>query len=423
MIIDKVNITVKAGDGGSGRVSFHREKYVARGGPDGGDGGRGGSIVFYVDENLNSLIHFKYKRKFVAGNGENGKTGNMYGASADDLRIAVPAGTVIKDAATGKVVKDMSSAGDFVCARGGKGGFGNRRYATPSRQAPNFAKAGMPGEGRELTLELKMMADVGLIGYPNVGKTSILQAVSAARPKIANYHFTTLSPNLGVVTVDDDMSFVMADIPGLIEGAAAGAGLGHEFLRHIERCRLLVHVIDASGEEGRDPRAGFEAINAELAAYSGELAGRRQIAALNKCDLLPEGYDKSEIESYFRERDIGCVWISAMTGEGMGELVEKIVRLIPTLPPVRIYESEVDEEPEEGRGRNEVTITVRDNIWFVEGEWLARMMRSVNFYDRESLQYFQRVLRRSGVTDRLEAEGIKDGDTVSIYDMEFEYFK
>jgi len=286
MFLDKAEIYVKAGNGGNGIVSFHREKYVAQGGPDGGDGGKGGDIIFKIDEGKNTLLEFKRRRKFAAPNGQDGKSSKMYGKSAENIYISVPPGTLIRDADTGRIIKDMTECGDFIAAKGGKGGWGNRHFATASRQTPNFAKNGLPGEEKKLILELKMLAEVGLIGYPNVGKSSILNIVSMARPKIANYHFTTLSPNLGVVSVDDDFAFVMADIPGLIEGASDGLGLGHDFLRHIERCRLLVHVVDISGSEGRDPIEDIETINRELAKYSEELIDRPQIIAANKIDLL-----------------------------------------------------------------------------------------------------------------------------------------
>ncbi|MCL2772894.1 MAG: GTPase ObgE [Oscillospiraceae bacterium] len=422
MFLDKVEIYIKAGNGGNGRVSFHREKYVAKGGPDGGDGGKGGDIVFRIDEGKNTLFDFKHRRRFIAGNGEDGKTSKMYGKSADDVYITVPPGTLVRDDETGRIIKDMSECEDFIAAKGGKGGWGNRHFATASRQTPNFAKNGLPGEEKKVILELKMLADVGLIGYPNVGKSSILNIVSMARPKIANYHFTTLTPNLGVVTVDDNFSFVMADIPGLIEGASDGLGLGHEFLRHIERCRLLVHVIDISSSEGRDPIDDIDNINRELAKHSEDLIDRPQIIAANKTDLLDDGADFSEFESYAKNLDCDVVYISAVTGKGIDKLIEKIVEIYPTLPPMKIYESEIiGDEPEISRDSHDITITVEDGVYIVEGEWLFKVVNSVNFDDRESMMYLQRVLNKSGVIEKLRAAGINEGDTVNIYDAEFDF--
>ena len=429
MFLDKAEIYIRAGNGGNGKVSFHREKYVSHGGPDGGDGGKGGDVIFKIDEGKNTLLDFKYRRKFIAESGDNGKAGKMFGKSADDIYISVPPGTLIRDAQTGKIIKDMSGCGEFTAARGGKGGWGNRHFATASRQAPNFAKNGLPGEEKNLLLELKMLADVGLIGYPNVGKSSVLNVVSMARPKIANYHFTTLSPNLGVVSVDTDFGFVMADKPGLIEGASEGHGLGHDFLRHIERCRLLVHVVDISAAEGRDPIDDIDSINAELAAYSPELIDRPQIIAANKIDLLESETDFTEfteLEKY--AENLGCevVYISAATGKGIDKLIEKIVKIYPDLPPLKIYESEVDEESdgeeaENVRGSREINIIKEKGIYIVEGEWLFKVVNSVNFEDRESTMYFQRVLNRSGVIDKLREAGASDGDTVSIYETEFDF--
>ncbi|MCL2095493.1 MAG: GTPase ObgE [Oscillospiraceae bacterium] len=428
MFLDKVEIYIKAGNGGNGCVSFHREKYVARGGPDGGDGGRGGSVVFKIDKGKNTLLDFKHRRRFTAENGGDGKSSKMYGKSAGNIYISVPPGTLIRDAGTNKIIKDMSNCEDFTIAKGGKGGWGNARFATPSRQAPNFAKNGLPGEERKIILELKMLADVGLIGYPNVGKSSILNIVSMARPKIANYHFTTLSPNLGVVCVDDGFGFVMADIPGLIEGASDGLGLGHDFLRHIERCRLLVHVVDISSGEGRDPIDDIDNINHELAKFSEELIDRPQIIAANKIDLLEDSRDFDnfkEFEEYAKTLGCDVVYISAATGQGTDKLIEKIVGLYPSLPPLKIYGSEISEtepEPEtSGGGSHDVTITVNKGVYEVEGEWLYKVVNSVNFGDRESVLYFQRVLNKSGVIEKLRKSGINEGGTVSIYGVEFDF--
>ncbi|MCL2100022.1 MAG: GTPase ObgE [Oscillospiraceae bacterium] len=434
MFLDKAEIYIKAGNGGNGRVSFHREKYVPKGGPDGGDGGRGGDVVFKIDEGKNTLTDFKYRRSFTAENGEDGKTSKMFGKSAEHIYISVPPGTLIKDAASGRIIKDMSGCGEFVAAKGGKGGWGNRHFATPSRQAPNFAKNGLPGEEKKIILELKMLADVGLIGYPNVGKSSVLSIVSMARPKIANYHFTTLSPNLGVVNVDDDFGFVMADIPGLIEGASEGLGLGHDFLRHVERCRLLVHIVDISASEGREPAEDIENINRELAKFSPELTDRPQIIAANKIDLIDSidlnnsndaGAQTSEFKDFeeYAER-LGCevVYISAATGFGIDKLIEKIVEIYPALPPMKIYESEIiEEEAETGRDNREINITKEKDTYTVSGEWLFKVVNSVNFADRESVMYFQRVLNRAGVIDKLREAGAADGDTVNIYEVEFDF--
>ena len=425
MFLDKVDIYVKGGNGGNGCVSFHREKYVSKGGPDGGDGGRGGNVIFKIDEGKNTLLDFKHRRRFIAENGEDGKTGKMYGKSASDIYISVPPGTLIKDTESGKIIKDMSNCGEFIIAKSGKGGWGNRRFATSTRQAPNFAKNGLPGEEKNITLELKMLADVGLIGYPNVGKSSILNIVSMAKPKIANYHFTTLSPNLGVVAVDRDFSFVMADIPGLIEGASDGIGLGHDFLRHIERCRLLIHVVDISSSEYRNPIDDLENINRELAKYSEELIDRPQIIAANKIDLIEsEDNDFKEFEEY--AKNLGCevVYISAATGKNIDRLLEKIVKIYPSLPPLKIYESETFEQDyiiETDNKTHEVDIRKNKNIYYVEGEWLFKVINSVNFDDRESVMYFQRVLNKSGVIDKLRQVGIKEGETVNIYDLEFDF--
>ena len=436
MFLDKVEIYIKAGNGGNGRVSFHREKYVPQGGPDGGDGGKGGDIIFKIDEGKNTLLDFKYRRKFVAENGENGKAGKMFGKSAENIYISVPPGTLIRDAKTGRIIKDMSDCGEFTAARGGKGGWGNRHFATASRQAPNFAKNGLPGEEQKLVLELKMLADVGLIGYPNVGKSSILNIVSMARPKIANYHFTTLSPNLGVVSVDRDFGFVMADIPGLIEGASDGLGLGHDFLRHIERCRLLVHVVDIAASEGRDPINDIDNINHELGQYSPELIDRPQIIAANKIDLLEQGADfvgdavpsVPEFEEYAESLGCEVIYISAATGAGIDKLIEQIVKMYPELPPLKIYESEIiEEEAEVSNDKREINITKEKGVYIVEGEWLFKVVNSVNFDDRESVMYFQRVLNRSAgrsggsVIDKLREAGVKEGDTVSIYEVEFDF--
>lgn len=424
MFIDKIQIYVKAGDGGNGAISFRREKYVAKGGPDGGDGGHGGNIVFRIDEGSNTLLAFRYKRKFIAGNGGNGKGAKFHGATADDLVIMVPRGTLIKDANTGRIIKDLSDDNDFICCKGGRGGWGNKHFATPTRQVPNFAKNGTKGEEKEIILELKMLADVGIIGYPSVGKSSILARISSAKPKIADYHFTTLSPNLGVVSTGGESGFVAADIPGLIEGAADGAGLGHAFLRHIDRCRLLWHVVDISCFEGRDPIEDIIKINTELEKYSPELATRKQIVVANKTDALdPELVDVKAFESYVSNNGWELLYVSAATGEGLDKLIQRSSELLSELPPMIIYDAEYEPEDAYVGGGKETTITYEDGVYIVEGDWLFNLMGQINFSDNESLNYFQRILYRSGIFEELEKHGCKDGDTVSIYDFEFDFVK
>ena len=424
MFIDKIQIYVKAGDGGNGAISFRREKYVAKGGPDGGDGGRGGNIVFRIDEGSNTLLAFRYKRKFIAGNGGNGKGAKFHGATAEDLVIMVPRGTLIKDANTGRIIKDLSDDNDFICCKGGRGGWGNKHFATPTRQVPNFAKNGTKGEEKEIILELKMLADVGIIGYPSVGKSSILARISSAKPKIADYHFTTLSPNLGVVSTGGESGFVAADIPGLIEGAADGAGLGHAFLRHIDRCRLLWHVVDISCFEGRDPIEDIIKINTELEKYSPELATRKQIVVANKTDALdPELVDIKAFESYVAQNGWELLYVSAATGEGLDKLIQRSAELLAELPPMIIYDAEYEPEDAYVGGGKDTTITYEDGVYIVEGDWLFNLMGQINFSDNESLNYFQRILYRSGIFAELEKRGCKDGDTVSIYDFEFDFVK
>ena len=424
MFIDKIQIYIKAGDGGNGAISFRREKYVAQGGPDGGDGGHGGNIVFRIDEGSNTLLAFRYKRKFIAGNGGNGKGAKFHGATADDLVILVPRGTLIKDAQTGRIIKDMSDDEDFICCKGGRGGWGNKHFATPTRQVPNFAKNGTKGEEKEVILELKMLADVGIIGYPSVGKSSILARISAAKPKIADYHFTTLSPNLGVVSTGGESGFIAADIPGLIEGAADGAGLGHAFLRHIDRCRLLWHVVDISCFEGRDPVEDIIKINTELERYSPALAMREQIIVANKVDALDEELvDVKAFEEYVEENGWKLMYVSAATGEGLPELIKYSAEVLRELPPMTIYEAEYEPEDAYVGGGKETTIRRENGMFIVEGDWLFNLMGQINFSDYESLNYFQRILYRSGVFEELEKHGCVDGDTVSIYDFEFDFVK
>ena len=420
--VDKARITVHAGKGGDGAVAFHREKYVAAGGPDGGDGGRGGNVVFTVDENMSTLMDFRYKRKYVAGNGANGMGKRCYGKDGDTLYIKVPRGTIVRDTETGAIMHDMSDGEDWIAAKGGRGGWGNMHFATPTRQVPRFAKPGLPGESHDITLELKLLADVGLVGFPNVGKSTLLSVLSKAHPKIANYHFTTLFPNLGVVYVDEGVSFVMADIPGIIEGASEGAGLGHDFLRHIDRCRLLVHLVDVSGSEGRDPVEDFEAINAELREYSPELAERPQIVVGNKCDLLGDERENIEkLRAHVEARGYAFFELSAAAHTGTRELVQECARRLKELPPILRFEADyVPPEPKVDTS-GELTIEHFDDMWLVEGPWLQRLVATVNFSDYESRMYFDRILREAGVFKRMEEMGVRDGDTVSMYDLMFEY--
>ncbi len=426
MFVDQVKIYVKAGDGGNGAVSFRREKYVAAGGPDGGDGGHGGNIVFRVDEGCNTLLAFRYKHKFIAERGGDGKGSKFHGATAEDLVILVPPGTLIKDAESGRIIHDMSedNGADYLCCKGGRGGWGNRHFATPTRQVPLFAKNGTEGQEKELVLELKMLADVGLIGYPSVGKSSILARISAAKPKIADYHFTTLSPNLGVVRTGGESGFVAADIPGLIEGASEGAGLGHAFLRHIDRCRLLLHIVDISAFEGRDPVEDIKVINRELERYSPELATRPQIIVANKVDALDrELVDIPAFEKFVKKLGCELFYVSAVTGEGIDELIKRTAERLKELPPMKVYEREYDPEDAYVGGGKETTVRRENDTFYLEGEWLKNLMGQINFTDYESLNFFQKVLQRSGVFELLESKGCKDGDTVDVYGFEFDYVK
>ncbi len=421
MFIDKAAISIKAGKGGDGKVSFHREKFVASGGPDGGDGGKGGNIIFEVDENLATLADFNYKRKYTAQDGCKGEAGRRNGKKGGDLIIRVPRGTVIREVESGALMADMSSLQPFIAAKGGRGGWGNAHFATPTRQTPRFAKSGTPGEEWEVTLELKLMADVGLLGFPNVGKSTFISVVSEAKPIIADYHFTTITPVLGVVYLGEGRSFVMADIPGLIEGASEGIGLGHEFLRHVERCRMLVHILDAAGSEGRDPIDDFEKINAELKNFNPELAERPQIVAANKIDLAsPEQLER--LKDYITGKGYAFYTMCAPISEGTKELVNAIASMLRILPPIKRFDSEeIPVELFEKKKENGFTVTENDGVYFVEADWLLKILQKTDLDDYESLQYFQRVLVSSGIIDALAEKGIKEGDTVSIYDLEFDY--
>ena len=425
MFVDIVKISIKAGDGGNGAVSFHREKYVNAGGPDGGNGGKGGDIVFQAKDNLSTLIDFRYKKKYIAKNGDNGSSRRSTGKSAPDTVIYVPRGTIIKDTNTGRILADISGDEPVIVAKGGKGGKGNMNFATPTRQIPRFAKPGYPGESFDVTLELKLLADVGLVGFPNVGKSSLISVVSAAKPEIANYHFTTITPVLGVVKYEEK-SFVMADIPGLIEGASEGVGLGHAFLRHVERCRLIVHVVDVSEIEGRDSIDDFEKINAELRNFSEELAERPQIVAANKSDMATEEQIE-KLRKYVEDKGLQFFVISAATTVGTQELVDAIAAELENLPPVIRYEAQpltLEEIEQINEAKRSFTIEKADAHYFiVNAEWLAPILSTVNMEDYESLQYFQRVLRYSGIIDGLENAGVEEGDTVSIFDFEFDYMR
>lgn len=419
--VDKAIIKVRAGNGGDGAVSFHREKYVAAGGPDGGDGGRGGNVIFVPDDGMNTLSDFRYQRKYVAAHGGNGGAKRCSGRSGEDCIVRVPRGTLLFDNETGRLMADISGDEPFVAAKGGRGGWGNSHFATATRQVPRFSKPGIPGEEHEIRLELKLLADVGLVGFPNVGKSTLISVVSEAKPEIANYHFTTITPVLGVVRPMPGVSFVMADIPGVIEGASEGVGLGHEFLRHVERCRLLVHVVDVAGSEGRDPLADFDTINEELKRFDATLASRPMIVAGNKCDLATDE-QLAAFETAMQERGYTYFPIMAPIAHGTEELVRHCGQLLSTLPPIVRFESEPEALPDaESLGNRQVQVTQQEGIYFVEAPWLLQIMRGIHFDDPDGLHYFERVLRTTGVIDALEAAGIQEGDTVSIYDLEFEF--
>ena len=420
MFVDQVKITAKAGSGGNGAVSFHREKFVQNGGPDGGDGGNGGSVILVADGNMHTLLDFRFKSKYFAENGEDGSGGRCTGKRGEDLIVKVPVGTVVRGE-DGRVVADMFEDGQKrVLLHGGRGGWGNQHFATPTRQAPNFAKPGVKTQSFKFTLELKTIADVGLVGFPNVGKSTILSVVTRAQPKIANYHFTTLTPNLGIVR-RHGMDFVLADIPGLVEGAADGAGLGHDFLRHVERTRLLIHVLDMAGSEGRDPIEDFDTINAELQQYSEDLASRPQIVVANKTDLLADREQLDAFRAHVEALGYAFMEMSAATHQGTRELVRYIAAQLQELPPVIVYEPEYVKRPPEIDTSEPLDIQRDGDTWLVEGPWLQRLMGNINFSDYESRMYFDKMLRQSGLFDTLECMGIQDGHIVSMYNLEFEY--
>jgi GTP-binding protein len=424
MFVDIAKIYIKAGRGGDGIVSFRTEKYVAAGGPNGGNGGKGGDVIIKVDPELNTLMDFKYQKHYKAELGQKGGANNCTGKSGEDLIIKVPPGTIIKDEATGRVLGDAAKEGDaFVVAKGGRGGRGNSCFASATRQVPKFAELGEDGEQIEILLELKLIADVGLVGFPNVGKSTILSVMTSAKPKIANYHFTTLHPNLGVVRLDNGSSFVLADIPGIIEGAHEGVGLGHEFLRHVERTRVIIHVIDISGIEERDPLEDFNTINQELKQYKVKLADKVQVIACNKMDI-PSGQENlDKFKEEMKKKGLEVYPISAATGEGLKELFYKVDQLLKevsnTFEEVSILPEEINYIYDE-RGWN---IKRENEAYVIEGDAIKRIMRKVHFDDSESLQYFQRAIKKMGISDELEKMGIEEGDTVKIFDLEFEYVR
>ena len=419
--IDIATIWLHAGKGGDGAVSFHREKFVAAGGPDGGDGGRGGDIIFVADDHLSTLMDFRYKRKYTAPEGGKGGASLCHGKNAENLIIKVPLGTVIKDAESGLVIADLSDHTPVTIAKGGRGGYGNAHFATPTRQIPKFAKPGMPGEDLQVTLELKLIADVGLIGFPNVGKSTLISTISAAKPKIANYHFTTLVPTLGVVSVGEGASFVCADIPGLIEGASEGVGLGHDFLRHVERCRLLLHVVDVSGCEGRDPKEDFEQINHELEGFSADLATRPQIVLGNKCDIAtPEQVE--EFKQFVEAKGLTFVPISAATRQGVDALPALVYSRLKELPPVKVFEAEyVKPSLVDAPTRPFTVERTGAHEFTVDAPWLERILAGTNVEDYESLQYFQTQLGDSGILDELVRQNVEEDDTIKIGEYEFDY--
>lgn len=424
MFTDYAKIIIKSGDGGNGAVSFRREKYVAAGGPDGGDGGRGGSIYFIVDPDSNTLVDFRFKKKFKAENGKNGEGARRYGKSGEDLYVKVPIGTLIKDAETGKIIADLSHKGQKeLILPGGRGGKGNSHFATSTRQAPRFSQDGEKGIEKEVILELKLLADVGLIGFPNVGKSTFLSKTTSATPKIADYHFTTLEPNLGVVKNDYGESFVIADIPGIIEGASNGTGLGLQFLRHIERTRLLLHVIDVSGIEGRNPVDDFKTINEELKSYSEKLSKRKQIIVANKIDSMQDENLYNDLEKLAKENNMEIFKISAVTGEGISELLKRVSQVLKELPKEELYDEVEDKKvytlQEEQEG---YTIKKEDGIFVVDGPAVDRVMRRVNLEDNESMYYFQKCLDSLGINQKLKEAGVQEGDTVNICGWELEWY-
>ena len=424
MFIDKVSINVISGKGGDGAVSFHREKYVPNGGPDGGDGGKGGDIVLLSDPALNNLGEFRFRKKFKAGDGENGGPNNCSGKDAADLIIKVPIGTVVFNEQTGRLLFDFTEDGQtFIAAPGGRGGSGNQHFASSTRQAPKFAKPGDESQDLQIVLELKTIADIGLIGFPNVGKSTMLSVITNAKPKIANYHFTTLSPNLGIVKYKNAPEFVVADIPGLIEGASQGLGLGYEFLRHVERTRMLIHILDASGSEGRDPREDFDKINDELSEYSSALAERPQAVVLNKIDLISDPSETEELKVWFEQKGYSVFCVSAAANKGLSELLDYIIEFLPTVEYTPMFITDEEIQMYAPARSDEYTIEIADGVYYLSGTLPERLLKTVNLDDYESSQYFQRVLKNKGVFRALENKGITDGDTLDICGYQFDYYK
>lgn len=424
MFVDYAKIIIKSGDGGNGAATFRREKYVAAGGPDGGDGGKGGDIYFVVDPDANTLIDFRFTKKFKAENGQNGSGAHKFGKSGSDCFVKVPRGTIVKDAETGKVIVDMSEVGQKeLILKGGRGGKGNSHFATSTRQAPRFAIDGEKGKEKELILELKLLADVGLVGFPNVGKSTILSRVTKATPKIADYHFTTIDPNLGVVKTEHGDSFVLADIPGIIEGASEEIGLGTQFLRHVERTRLLLHVIDVAGTEGRNPIEDFNKINEELKKYSEKLSKRKQIIVANKIDSMQDDTNYKKLEKLAKENNIEIYKISAVTGEGLNELFNHVANLIKTLPKEDIVDVEERIVYTLEDDKEEFTVKVVNGEFIVEGPAAERLMGRVNIGDNESYHYMEKMLKKLGIEDALREKGVKEGDTVKILEWEFEWYE
>lgn len=424
MFTDYAKIIIKSGNGGDGAVTFRREKYVAAGGPDGGDGGKGGNIYFRVDPNANTLIDFRFTKKFKAQNGENGSGGNKYGKAGEDLYIDVPIGTIIKDAETGKVVADLSQEGQVeLILKGGRGGKGNSHFATATRQVPRFAQAGEDGEEKEVILELKLLADVGLLGFPNVGKSTFLSVVTDAKPKIANYHFTTIEPNLGVVKTKNGNSFVVADIPGIIEGASEGVGLGIQFLRHVERTRLLLHVIDISGIEGRDPVKDYYTINEELKGYSEKLSERKQIIVANKIDIMQDNTGLKALEELAKKEGLEIFKISGVTGEGVPELLNRVSEVLKTLPKEELVEAEERVVYTLEDDKDDFTVRKENEMFIIEGKAINRLMGRINMDDNESMYYFQKNLKSLGIEDELKRQGIQEGDLVKVLNWTFEWYE
>ncbi|MBE5816092.1 MAG: GTPase ObgE [Clostridiales bacterium] len=419
MFIDKARIRVRSGKGGDGAVSFHREKFVNKGGPDGGDGGKGGDVIFEIDPNLNTLIDFKYRKKYVASDGKNGAANNMYGRGGEDIVVRVPAGTVVKDAETGRIIADMTPETPRVTIlEGGRGGRGNTKYKNAIRQLPRFSQLGMPSKDLLIDLELRIIADVGIIGFPNVGKSTMLSIMTYAKPKIADYHFTTLSPNLGVVRLKDASTFILADIPGLIEGAHEGQGLGHDFLRHIARTRMFIHLVDISGSEGRDPVEDFHKINEELRLYNPELIERKQIVVAGKSDLTEDNENFERLKAAAGEMGFETYSVTAYDDDSYNTLITKVADMLIDLPETTVYmpEPEIIKAPEAP-----FTIRVEDGVYIVEGELIDKITRSINIEDYESLRYFQSLLEKEGIIKALRKAGAKDGDEVSIKNVDFDF--